>query len=38
MTHRGPRAGLHGFGGVGHAPALMSADQVEVVRSFLVDD
>jgi pimeloyl-ACP methyl ester carboxylesterase len=38
MTHRGPRARLHEFGGVGHAPALMSADQVEVVRSFLVDD
>jgi pimeloyl-ACP methyl ester carboxylesterase len=35
MTRRGPRARLHEFGSVGHAPALMSADQVEVVRSFL---
>lgn len=35
MTRRGPRARLHEVAGVGHAPALMSADQIDVVRTFL---
>ena len=37
MTQRGPRARLHEFAGVGHAPTLVAADQVEVVRRFLVE-
>jgi pimeloyl-ACP methyl ester carboxylesterase len=36
MTQRGPRARLVEFAGVGHAPMLMSADQVEVVKNFLL--
>jgi pimeloyl-ACP methyl ester carboxylesterase len=36
MTRRGPRARLQEFAGVGHAPALMSVDQIEVVRDFLL--
>jgi pimeloyl-ACP methyl ester carboxylesterase len=36
MTQRGPKAQLKEFNGIGHAPALMSADQIEVVRSFLL--
>ena len=36
MTQRGPRARLVEFAGVGHAPMLMSTDQVGVVRDFLV--
>ncbi len=35
MTQRGPRARLHEFAGVGHAPTLVQADQIEVVREFL---
>ena len=35
MTERGPRARLHEFAGVGHAPTLVAPDQVEVVREFL---
>ncbi|HEX2011191.1 MAG TPA: alpha/beta hydrolase [Roseateles sp.] len=35
MTQRGPRAVLHEFAGVGHAPTLVSAEQIEVVRQFL---
>ncbi|MCV2354186.1 alpha/beta hydrolase [Paucibacter sp. B2R-40] len=34
MTQRGPRAQLHEFAGVGHAPTLVQADQIEVVREF----
>lgn len=37
MTHRGPRAQLHEFAGVGHAPTLVSREQIEVVRRFLLD-
>jgi pimeloyl-ACP methyl ester carboxylesterase len=37
MTRRGPRARVQEFAGAGHAPALMAADQVDVVRSFLLD-
>ena len=36
MTRRGPRARLHELAGVGHAPTLVHADQVDVVRAFLV--
>lgn len=36
MTERGPRARLVEFPGVGHAPTLVAADQVEVVASFLL--
>jgi pimeloyl-ACP methyl ester carboxylesterase len=35
MTERGPRAQLVTFEGVGHAPSLMHADQIRVVRDFL---
>ena len=35
MTERGPRARLHQFAGVGHAPTLVHADQIAVVREFL---
>lgn len=36
MTQRGPRAQLHEFAGVGHAPTLVQADQIEVLRRFLL--
>jgi pimeloyl-ACP methyl ester carboxylesterase len=36
MTQRGPQARLVEFAGVGHAPMLMSADQIRTVREFLV--
>jgi pimeloyl-ACP methyl ester carboxylesterase len=36
MTQRGPRATLHEFAGVGHAPTLVQADQRAVVRAFLL--
>ncbi|MBP6336775.1 MAG: alpha/beta hydrolase [Vitreoscilla sp.] len=36
MTQRGPKARLHEFAGVGHAPTLMQPDQVAVVREFLL--
>jgi pimeloyl-ACP methyl ester carboxylesterase len=35
MTQRGPRARLHEFDGVGHAPTLVAPQQVAVVRQFL---
>jgi pimeloyl-ACP methyl ester carboxylesterase len=35
MTERGPHARLVQFKGVGHAPTITSADQVEVVADFL---
>jgi pimeloyl-ACP methyl ester carboxylesterase len=35
MRSSGPRASLVTFDGVGHAPALMTADQVSVVASWL---
>lgn len=35
MTRRGPRAQLIEFDGVGHAPTLITPEQVEVVVSFL---
>lgn len=36
MTRRGPCAQLVEFPGIGHAPMLMSADQIGVVRNFLL--
>jgi pimeloyl-ACP methyl ester carboxylesterase len=36
MCERGPRAKLIEFADVGHAPALMSADQIEAVRQFIL--
>jgi pimeloyl-ACP methyl ester carboxylesterase len=38
MTRRGPKAKLVEFPDVGHAPMLMSADQIEVVREFLLGE
>lgn len=35
MSKRGPKAGLVTFDGIGHAPALMSTDQIEVVAQWL---
>jgi pimeloyl-ACP methyl ester carboxylesterase len=36
MTLRGPKAELRQFTGVGHAPMLTSADQIAMVREFLL--
>ena len=36
MTKRGPKARLHEFAGVGHAPTLIADDQVRAVREFLL--
>jgi len=36
MARRGPRAQVHEVAGVGHAPTLVQADQVAVVRDFLL--
>ena len=36
MAGRGPRAKLVEVPGVGHAPMLMSAEQVAPVREFLL--
>lgn len=36
MTERGPKAKLIEFPGVGHAPGLVEADQIAVVRDFLL--
>ena len=36
MAQRGPKARLHEFAGVGHAPTLVADDQVAVVREFLL--
>lgn len=36
MMQRGPKARLVEFDGVGHAPTLVAADQVEAVSSFLL--
>ena len=37
MTQRGPKPKLVEFAGVGHAPALLTEDQIGVVRDFLLD-
>ena len=36
MLTRGPKARLVEFPGIGHAPTLMSDDQIKVVRDFLL--
>jgi pimeloyl-ACP methyl ester carboxylesterase len=36
MTQRGPKARLHEFAGVGHAPTLVAPEQRAVVREFLL--
>jgi pimeloyl-ACP methyl ester carboxylesterase len=38
MTEIGPRARLVEFSGVGHAPMFMHADQIDVVRQFLLEE
>jgi pimeloyl-ACP methyl ester carboxylesterase len=38
MTQRGPRARLVEFAGVGHAPTFLHADQIAVVRDFLLQE
>jgi pimeloyl-ACP methyl ester carboxylesterase len=38
MTQRGPQPELVEFEGIGHAPALMSDDQIRVVRNFLLQE
>ena len=38
MTHRGPKARLVEFAGVGHAPMLVAPDQVQVVSDFLLGE
>ena len=35
MGQRGPRAQLHTFAGVGHAPTLVAQEQIDVVADFL---
>ena len=35
MAERGPKARVHEFAGVGHAPTLVQHEQIEVVREFL---
>jgi pimeloyl-ACP methyl ester carboxylesterase len=35
MTARGPKAELVTFPGIGHAPALMAEDQIDVVARWL---
>ncbi|MBC8056200.1 MAG: alpha/beta hydrolase [Rhizobiales bacterium] len=37
MTTRGPKARLLEFVGVGHAPTLVAADQVQAIRAFLLE-
>ncbi len=36
MTQRGPKAKLVELAGIGHAPTLMHADQIAIVREFLL--
>lgn len=38
MTTRGPRARLVEFAGVGHAPTLIAADQLDCVTGFLLGE
>ena len=37
MTRHGPKPRLVEFEGIGHAPMLMAADQIKVVRDFLLE-
>lgn len=36
MTQVGPKAKLHEFANIGHAPSLMSDDQIEIIRDWLL--
>lgn len=36
MTERGPRPRLVEFAGIGHAPMLLTPDQIDIVREFLL--
>jgi pimeloyl-ACP methyl ester carboxylesterase len=36
MAQRGPRARVHEFAGIGHAPTLVHPEQIAVVRDFLL--
>jgi pimeloyl-ACP methyl ester carboxylesterase len=36
MAERGPRAKVVEIPGVGHAPTLLHADQIGIVREFLL--
>jgi pimeloyl-ACP methyl ester carboxylesterase len=38
MCERGPPTRVVEFPGMGHAPSLMSADQIAVVQQFLTED
>ena len=38
MAQRGPKARVVEIEGVGHAPTLMHADQIAIVRDFLLKD
>ncbi len=37
MARRGPRAGSVAFAGVGHAPTLIAAEQIDAVEKFLME-
>jgi pimeloyl-ACP methyl ester carboxylesterase len=37
MTERGPKPRVVEFAGVGHAPTLVAPDQIDTVRSFLLE-
>jgi pimeloyl-ACP methyl ester carboxylesterase len=37
MTRRGPKARVVEIRGVGHAPTLLHADQIAIVRDFLLE-
>jgi pimeloyl-ACP methyl ester carboxylesterase len=36
MAGRGPKPRVIEFAGIGHAPSLMHADQIGVIRDFLL--
>jgi pimeloyl-ACP methyl ester carboxylesterase len=36
MNRRGPRAEVVEIDGIGHAPALMAKDQIDIVRDWLI--
>ena len=36
MARRGPRADVVEVAGVGHAPALLAPEQIELIRSWLL--
>jgi hypothetical protein len=38
MTRRGPKPQLAEIAGVGHAPTLMHAQQIAIVRDFLLGE